>query len=85
MSKVKRCFLFNEEYISCNSCAKNYRADNGAKGFCQEFSMLLNPNDKEHMHNTGLNCKQWIPEFADRSKMHEEEENERWYESKAWD
>ncbi len=86
--EVSRSFLISKDYVSCTNCAKCYNArklfDEGVRepSFCQEYSFHILPNTPESQNQErGLNCEQFVPEFANRAIMRPDApEHIRWYE-----
>ena len=85
-NKIVRTFLFMPDYVSCNSCAKNYNCQAAIEGriertFCQEFSMHRDPNDIGGNQKTAHKCLHWVPDRPTRAVMEPQTpEHERWYE-----
>ena len=81
--KIKKCFLFNPEFISCANCALCY-GQTAEPTFCQEFSMFIDANEKETCMKRADDCDYWIPNFRGQCMRiyarTEAPEHERWYE-----
>lgn len=85
-NKIVRTFVFDPEFVSCNTCAVNYNCQAAIEGrtertFCQEFSMPVNPSNIEGNKKTTRHCPHWNPAEVNRSVMRPQTpEHERWYE-----
>ena len=88
-NKIVRTFVFDPDFVSCNTCALNYAHLKNLKGdgwvekkiFCQEFSIPRDPQDTEGNMKTAHKCPYWNPENATRAVMSPQKpEHERWYE-----
>lgn len=77
----KRCFNFSEDFITCDNCHLNYKAYDGEPGFCQEFSLTIDPEATQENNKRGLDCPYWLPKQLVRDKVSPDAPpHERWYE-----
>lgn len=85
-NKIVRTFVFDPDFVSCNTCAVNYNCQAAIEGrtertFCQEFSMPIDPLKIEENKKMAHRCKHWNPAVVNRRVMQPQTpEHERWYE-----
>lgn len=80
-NKIVRSFVFDPDFVSCNTCSLNYCGVSNEKGFCQEFSSGTQPENEPENMKRAQHCKYWTPDGISRAVISPAEpEHERWYE-----